>query len=197
MHGNTMARTGRKPKQRVVSLPAWALEPPIDPRLTDERGITPERAKQTGGAFVWGRDERNRQTVQTLRDSPLEAALTRKAITDRQYNAAMKYKTHWFQGGLSGSLQSIDPNRVFASDTTNFSGMAKTEAQAFHRQQYRAAIEVIGIIPAAVLDTIACHEKPLSKAGVNMGWKSKSKGIQAAEDVLCEALDKLCAHWGI
>ena len=178
-------------------MPVWALEPAIDPKLMDERGITPERARHTGGAFVWGKDERNRDPVQTLRDSPLEAALTRKAITDRQYNAAMKYKTHWFQGGLCGSLQSIEPNRGFASDTTNFSGMAKTEAQACHRQQYRAAIEVIGIIPAAVLDTIACHEKPLSKAGVNMGWKSKSKGIQAAEYVLCEALDKLCAHWGI
>lgn len=192
-----MARAGRKRKQAVIPLPTWALTRAIDPKLVDERGITPERERQASGKSEWGRDERNRQTVQTLRDSPLDAAHLRRDITDRQYAAAMKYKNHWFQGGLAGALQSIDPNRVFASDMTDFSHMAKTEAQAFHRQQYRIAIEVIGVIPAAVLDTIACYEKPLTQVGVNMGWKSKPKGVQAAEVILRDALDKLCRHWGI
>ncbi len=194
MAGVGMAKAGRK--RRVPSLPAWALEPVIDPRLEDDRGITPERRQQAAKGFVWGRDERGQKTVQTMRDSPLEAAHDRGALNDRQYNAAMKYKTHWFQGGLAGAMQSIDPNRVFASGGFH-AHLARTENQLFHRDQYRSAVEIIGIIPAAVLDTIACYEKNLSDVGREMGWRSKPKGIKSAEEILRDALDKLCRHWGI
>jgi hypothetical protein len=144
-----------------------------------------------------GHVERGDMGTFTLRDAPLERLLARGGLNQDQYRAAEKYRVHWYRAGLAGSLQSVDANRVFATDVSNFSGMAKTEAQAFHRGQYRAAVELIGIIQAAILETIVCYEKPLAEVGVKMGWKSKPKGIDAAEDLLRNALNTLCRHWGI
>ncbi len=144
-----------------------------------------------------GHVERGDMGTFTLRDAPLERLLARGGLSPDQYRAAEKYRVHWYRAGLAGSLQSVDANRVFATDVSNFSGMAKTEAQAFHRQQYRTAVQEVGVIAAAILETIICYEKPLADVGVNLGWRSKPKGIDAAEMLMRDALDRLCRHWGI
>lgn len=188
----------RKPEAVLPVLPAWALEPEIDPRLRDERGITPERASHSiDDATEWGRDERGRKTVRTMRDAPIERLLAKERLSTNQYRAAEKYKLHWYRGGLCAPLQSIDPNRVFATDTAAFSGMAKSEAQAFHRQQFRDAVQIIGVISAAILDTVVCYEQPLDQVGSMLGWHSKPRGIEATERLMQDALDRLCRHWGI
>lgn len=191
-----LAMASRRKRKQVATLPAWAVKPPIDTKLIDERGITPEREAQSRGASEWGTDERGRKTIQTMRDAPFENFYLRGGLTEKQYSAGVKYRIHWYRAGLAGSLQSIDANRVFASDM-NFDGLARTEAQQFHRDQYRKAVQEIGVIPAAVLETIACYERQLSDVGVKMGWKSTRKGIMAAEDVLRDALDVLCKFWGM
>lgn len=192
--GINLARKQKKPE---VTLPYWALDPPIDPRLEDNRGITPERERHANGASEWGRDERDRKTVRTMRDSPLERMLMRGVITGEQYRAAEKYRLHWYRAGLSSPLQSIDLNRIFASDESAFSGMAKTEAQAFHRQQFRIAMETVGVISAAVLNAVVCDEKNLEEAGAKLGWSAKPQAIAAATERMKYALDQLCSHWGI
>lgn len=194
MHGAIAMKRKAKP---TVSLPYWALDPPTDPRLEDGRGITPERERHADGASEWGRDERDRKTVRTMRDSPLERMLMRGVISAEQYRAAEKYRLHWYRAGLSSPLQSIDLNRIFAADETGFSGMARTEAQAFHRQQFRIAMETIGAVSASLLSAVICDEKNLDAAGAKLGWNAKPQAIAAATERMKYALDQLCAHWGI
>lgn len=195
--GALMARVGRKPKAKPVSLPAWALDPPIDPRIVDERGITPEREAHSDGASEWGRGDRDRETIRTMRDAPLERMHLRGVIGQKQYDALIKYRNHWYRGGLSSPLQSIDLNRVFASDMANFSGMAKSEAQAFHRQQYRAAVLHLGVQVAAIVEHVVCHEQNLESLGVKLGWPAKPQAIAAATERLKVSADDLCKFWGI
>jgi hypothetical protein len=125
-----------------------AAEPRAEP--------TAERIRPAGGDF-----ERGHSGQITMRDSPLERAFARKLITHQQYSVGQKYRHHWYHAGLAGRLESIDLNRIFATDPANFSGLAKTEAQVFHRQRYREATQAVGKIGSHVLDCIVCRETPL------------------------------------
>lgn len=154
-------------------------------------GPTPERLEIAGLAY-----ERGDTGTYTLRDAPAERLLARGAITRAQYDAAMKYRLHWYHGGLS-VLQSPDPNRIFATDSTNFANMAKSEAQAFHRQQYRAAQELIGLISGSVLDGVVCEELSLEQVGYKLGWGSKPQAIAAATERVKQALTTLTNLWGM
>jgi hypothetical protein len=100
---------------------------------------TPERLRRAGPDVARG------HTGQiTMRDSPLERAFARNALTPEQYSAGQKYRHHWYHAGLADRLESIDLNRIFAIDLGAYSGMAKTESQLFHRQRYREAAQAVG-----------------------------------------------------
>lgn len=153
---------------------------------------TAERMARAGADY-----ERGDTGQITMRDAPLERALGRGAITREQYNAGRKYHHHWYHAGCGEALQSLDVNRVFATDLASFSGMAKTEAQVFHRQQYRAAVQAAGKVGSSVLDKAVCHEMTLEQVGYTLGWGAKPAAIVAATERLKAALDDLCRHWGI
>src|SRR5262249_16146460 len=61
----------------------------------------------------------------TMRDSPLERAFARNALTPEQYSAGQKYRHHWYHAGLADRLESIDLNRIFAIDLRGLSGMTR------------------------------------------------------------------------
>src|SRR5262245_7723083 len=98
---------------------------------------------------------------------------------------------------LASPYSTVELNRIFASDLTNFSGMAKTEAQVFHRQRYREAVQHIGMIGAAVVEQVACQEISLEQAGYKLGWGSKPQAIAAATERMKAALDRLVELWGV
>ena len=123
------------------------------------------------------------------------SALTR--ITHHQYSAGQKYRHHWYHAGLAGQLQSVDVNRIFAADRSNFSGMAKTEVQVFHRQRYREATQAVGKIGSHVLDWVVCRETPLEQVGYTLGWGSRPQAYAAAVERMKTALDELCRLWGL
>jgi hypothetical protein len=127
------------------------------PSPDDTRGPTPERMRQARGFVERGNLGRGRTGVVTLRDSPIERARSRNVISQAQYTAALKYRHHWYRAGLASQLSSVELNRIFATDMTSFSGMARTEAQVFHRQRYREAVQHIGMIGASVEQTVAQH----------------------------------------
>lgn len=154
-------------------------------------GPTPERLKHAAGGEI----KREGKTVIALHDSPLDRMLSRDAIDPAQYRALMKYKHHWYHAGLSGSVSSVDVNRVFASDATNFSHMAKTEAQADHRQQYRKAVTKIGVIASNVVERVVCYEMPLA-AGVS-SVKNAPQAISESSMALKIAGEMLAGLWGI
>jgi len=155
---------------------------------------TPERLLKAGADIELGDDKHGRR-VMTVRDAPIERALVRNDITPTQYRAAQKYRHHWYHAGLAGSLQSLDVNRVFGSEGCY--GMAKTEAQAHHRRQFRNANDEVGTVGIAVLDHVVCRELPLADFGFAVGWKSESKAINASRETLKATLTKLVRHWGL
>lgn len=162
-----------------------------DPRLVDERGPTEARLRKSD--YEVGKAT----GAITVRDAPIEMMLSRKIITERQYDGLGKYRIHWFNAGLGPSFGGVDPNHIFASDISNFSGMAKTERQVFHRQQYRAANQVMGLRGTWIVGKIVCEECSAEQAGREMGWSNRPQAVAAATQLLRDAADRLCHLWGM
>jgi len=179
-------------KRRVIG-PRVIGPPPAE----DNRGATPERLRHAGRFVERGNLGRGRTGLVTMHDTPIERALARKVISQAQYTAAIKYRHHWYRAGLASPLSSVELNRIFATDMTNYSGMAKTEAQVFHRQRYREAVQHIGMTGAAVVEQVVCQEISLEQAGYKLGWGGKSQAIAAATERMKAALDRLVELWGV
>jgi hypothetical protein len=127
------------------------LEPPP---AEDSRGATPERLRRARGFVERGNLGKGRTGLVTMRDTPIERALARGIVSPAQYTAAIKYRHHWYHAGLASPLASVELDRIFAPDLTSYSGMPRTEAQVFHRQRYREAVQHIGITGASVVEQV-------------------------------------------
>ena len=177
----------------------------IAKRIIERNGPTAERLAMASGHFHIG-DDRQGVRVYHFCDSPLDrlySRLTRRAGTHqekklrREYTALMKYRNHWFAAGLQSALESADLNRIFASDPGSMSGMAKTEKQAHHRQQYRLARDELGHKPGIIVDNVVCAETSLEVAGWSIGYNSRTSARDNAESILRESGRKLASMWGI
>src|SRR5436190_18775150 len=127
--------------------------------LVERRALpTPERLRRAGPDVARGHSGQI-----TMRDSPLERAFARNALTPEQYSAGQKYRHHWYHAGLADPLRSFDLDRIFAPDLGAYSGMARTEGQHFQRQRYREAVQALGKIGAHVLEWAVCLEVPLEQ----------------------------------
>jgi hypothetical protein len=163
-------------------------------------GPTPERLRHAGatkshpGDFEIGGNRRDGHRYK-MTDSPLAKALARQIISGEEYTGLKVYALHWFAAGLAGHLNSIDLNRVLAFDPTNMTGLARSEAQADHRQAYYLAREQIGRRPAFVADSVACHDIDLTEVGRRLGFRSAYRGRVAALDILRDAGGRLSELW--
>lgn len=169
-------------------------KPVIIQRVPD--GPTEQRKRHAGGYFEVGGDARAGVKF-TMQDSPLERMRARDAIDPKEYSALRKYAHHWYHGGLLASVGSVDLNRIFASDPGSMSGMAKSEGQAHHRQQYREARALLGHRPSIVVDNVICAEHSLEVAGFAIGWTNRPQAVAAATEMLRDAGYRLAKHWGI
>lgn len=169
-------------------------------KMLDVRGPTEERLGKAAGAFVVGGEDRGTK-IYFFADSPLQrlyARLRLRAGTRetedlaREYTALQKYRHHWYYAGLESSLPSVDLGRVFASDPSGMSGMAKSERQADHRKKYRAAVEKIGQKPHILLENFCCYEWPLHVASHTIGYSNFR-----ARRLVRSAAHDLANHWGI
>lgn len=161
----------------------------------DVRGATPERLGKAQG-FVDIVTPRNAPTITTMRDSPIERAFARRVITQAQYDAAVKFRLHWYRGGMAGSLSSIDMDRVFASVGSR-DHAAHTTDSIHHRNQYWQAIQQMGQLEAMVIQLIVCKEVSFYEIGNKFGWASKPRGIEAVEKMVRDSLQTLAGLWGI
>lgn len=166
----------------------------------DVRGPTVERIEKADHAFVVGGQDRGVK-VYFFADSPLQRFYARLRLragqreTDQltnEYVALQKYRLHWYHGGLEAPLQSVDLNRIFASDPSSMSGMAKSERQADHRKKWRCAVDKIGHKPSILLDNFVCYEWPLHVAACCIGFSPFK-----ARKMVRETADKLVDFWGI
>lgn len=169
-------------------------------------GPTPERLAKAQGFVEIGDDQRGGK-IYTFRDCTMDRLYSRltKAAKGRgeeeslrrEWRALMKYKHHWHAAGLLASVGSVDLNRVFASDPSEMSGMAKTERQAHHRQQYRAAQKKLGHRPGIVVDNVVCYDLTLEMAGYAIGYASAYRARQGATKILRDSGCVLAGLWGI
>lgn len=155
---------------------------------------TPERLAKADGHFTVG-DDKQGGKVYTFADDVLERALKRKAISPEQFAALDKFRHHWFHAGLLPSIGGVDLNRVFSSDPGSISGMAKSERQVFHRQQYRKAVQVIGLRLSSVVERIACRDEKIDAVGHSLGWSHPLQARAAATEMLVTAADLLGGLW--
>jgi hypothetical protein len=163
----------------------------------DFRGPTKERVEKAAGDFVVGGDERTTR-IYHFTDTPLSRLYKRLAASDKSDNerkqltaehvALLKYRHHWYHAGLEASCGSVDPNRIFAADPSNFSGMAKSEAQVTHRQMVRKAVKVIGHQASILLDNFVCYEWDRGIASGLSPYRFRSAVRKAAA--------QLATHWG-
>lgn len=160
-------------------------------------GPTPERIAKAGEENITKVFDNDGNKIISMRDAPLDRMLSRKAIDPIEYTALLRFKHHWHHGGLTPSMGSVDLGRVFSSDPGGFSGMAKSERQAHHRQQYREACEVLGNRGRATVENVVCSEQNLDIAGFALGWGSKPQAIAAASEMLRDAGYRLAKLWGL
>lgn len=168
--------------------------------VDDHRGTTPERVAKAAGAFTIGDDKQGGKTW-TMMDSPMERLYAQDRLSKSEYDGLVKYRIHWFRAGLQPSLGSVDLNRVFASDPSNFSGMSKSDNQVFHRQKWREVHDtdrpVLNHREGQLVDNVVCAEQPLVIAGMALGWKNRPQAEAAAVEMLRGAGYRLSKHWGL
>lgn len=193
IEGATMARNFRR--QGIKATKGGKPNPKYARSMID--GIpTPERLAKAQGHFVVGDDQQGTR-IMTMRDNPLEKLLLKRVLSSTEYAALQKYHHHFFHAGLGSCVGSMDLNRVFASDPGSHSGMAKTEAQAFHRGKYRDARELLGHKTSIVVDNVVCNGTSPEVAGYAIGYASPSRAREAAEKHIKRAGDLLERHWGL
>jgi hypothetical protein len=112
------------------------------------------------------------------------------------------------RGGLSGNVASVDPAREGASDPNNRTGLAKTESEQYHRDEYRRGWLALSAHQRVVVAIIVlehyplqseweCERYSLESAGRQIGCKSKTRAIVRAQAVLrsaAEVLDELSSR---
>lgn len=166
------------------------LKRPID--ATTRQGTTPERlAKANGNLHV-------QNGVQYMRDSMLDCALNRRRISSKQYEAGEKYRHHWYHAGMAGNLISHNFEAIARAEAL-FGGMARTENEAFHRQQYRKArrelerVECLNAVEGFVLFDTA----PVDLGYALTRWKSRQQAEAAALERIQIGLHVLVGYFGI
>jgi hypothetical protein len=159
-------------------------------------GPTKERLEKADGFYVIGNDTHG-APIHTMRDNSLERLFARRLLSGTEYSALQKYHHHWHCAGLEASLGSVDLNRIFSSDPGSMSGMAKSEAQAHHRRQWREAREIIGHKTGIVVDNVICAGTSLEVAGYGIGYGSPYRAREAAMKHIQRAGDMLERHWGL
>jgi hypothetical protein len=159
-----------------------------DPRLVDERGATSERLARGPHDVADGSGARR------MLDCPLERQLRAKKIDEKQYRAGVKFRHHWYHSGMLAPIGSLDLNQVFGGDV--FRGpMPKSEAQLFHRQQYRAACQRVGLRIELVLSDAICREVPLEDIGRKVGFSNDPQSRAAASALFYAGLEILADLW--
>lgn len=157
-------------------------------------GPTPERLAKANEHFTVGDDQQGGK-IYTFQDDVLERARKRRVIDGRQYAAICKFRHHWHHGGLEPTVGSVDLNRVFAPDFASFAGMAKSERQAFHRQQYREAVRKMGMRISNVVEKIACMDCKVEAVGHELGWSHPLQARASATEMLITGGDILADLW--
>jgi hypothetical protein len=176
-------------------------------------GPTLERLARAAGAFeLSGVDKASQRT--TMLDRPLARLIAAKGKTweGSWFEALRRYGEHFYEGGLMGSIGSINLESVFASPFCR-DHMAKSEGQVDHRLEYQRAKNHLDRAEAPVgskyddatyahklrivVDNVIIADWPLHVAGYSIGYSSPYRAREAATAMLRDAGYRLAKFWGI
>ncbi len=162
--------------------------PQADPTL--------RRLVQSRGSYTTG-DARGRPQL-TMRDAPVEQLHDQKRISEHQYQAAEKFRVHWFHSGLAGRVGNMFSG-VVGWGSTSLHTLFDPEATCHHSKQIRLAWDVLGKVDGAreLVYGVVWLERSLVDAGTLLGWKGAPQARAAAITQLRAALDLLADLWGM
>lgn len=151
---------------------------------------TPERMAKAEGFIHASKDG-----PFTVRDAPLERLHGAKRLTDTQYNAATKFRHHWHNAGLAERF--AVQNFMGVGGGSGWDAMPASEFQAHHRDQYRKAVQSLGMKMSMVVEDVVCRDIDLFSVGKKLGWMNEVQARAAVTETLRFALDKLAEEWGM
>jgi hypothetical protein len=141
--------------------------------LAESAMPTAERLRHAGGAFEIGGNARSGRIVRML--DPLQQLFSVHQLTETQHGALIRLRAHWSLGLLSGSMGSLDLDRVRQS------GAGSREEQCLlHREAFRLAWARLTRTEREVVYTVVLTEGGLTSAGAVLGYRSPYHGRMAA-----------------
>jgi hypothetical protein len=163
----------------------------------DPMGPTPERlVKLLVGDLEIGEDGTGHR-IYTISDSPMCRMFKDKRLSGIQFTALSRFHSHWWNAGLSGSVRSVDLNRVYAPDFYGM-GCPRTLSQFNHRMEYESAYKLLTFTESVIVTNLICSETlSLEQCGYSLGYTSPYRARAAATKVVCSIADRLAKHWGI
>lgn len=126
--------------------------------------------------------------------TPLDRLYEAGHIDEPQHTAGQRFARHVHHAGLSGAPRTADLNAV-SGGAENTYGMASSEAQAHHRQEYRRAMECIGKWRSAAFLAFVVDGDALEKVGRQMGETNKAQAVAAAREMVKDRLTRLAEMW--
>jgi hypothetical protein len=158
--------------------------------LAQVSDLTPERVNHAGANLQWPEDKRSpQQTARIL--CPLDRLHEREQISERAYNAGVKFRKHHLGAGLYGRMGTVDMHRILAQPQDDLG------AHTFHVTQYRHALICLGFLRIGVLEQVVCYDKTLAEVAAAQGRAPGGRGTEAVRGQLASSLEDLASLWGL
>jgi hypothetical protein len=132
--------------------------------------------------------------LMTMLDHPLERMVAHRQISQRQFDAGKRFRTHWERMGGAGRVGSIDWEAIFASDPSTRYGGFKPGADAL---EWFKAVKHLGDIPAALVTSVACRGNTLESVCPDFGRHPSGTGFKVVSTQFRSHLSKLADFWGL
>lgn len=165
---------------------------------------TIERFDQSGGYFDAGGDERSGR-VYRFKDSAVErtyANLIAKETSEEKRSdlraellALERYFVAYSEGGLHGSMPSVDWAAAGASNPSGRDHTAKTDYAMDKRDEYRGATLAMSADQRIVAQWVVLAGQSPERAGYEIGRKSRRRASEAAVNVLRSAGEALSTYF--
>lgn len=128
--------------------------------------------------------------------TPLDRMLKAGWIDRPMHEAGKRYARHVYESGIAGVPKSANLDGAAGGGDCTY-GMAANEHQAFHRQEYRKAVQAVGSWRCAAFQLFVCHDCPLEEVGYRMGETNKKQAVAAAREMIKGKLFTLAVLWGL
>ena len=146
---------------------------------------TPERVAKAEGFFHAAKDGSI-----IVKDAHFERLHSRGKITQQQYDAGVKYRHHWHNGGMQERY--AVQNFMGVGGGEGWEYLPATERQVQHREIYRKAVQDLGPILSVVVEDIVCREADPVMIGRKLWHYADDKQARAAAtSALVIGLDRL------